>query len=65
MRSARRLAVLFLALIALVTIVVIPMALAVRYIGDNFGEGWAWVTALAVLAVVAALRVFVLDRRRP
>jgi ABC-type multidrug transport system permease subunit len=63
-RSAGRLALLFLALIALVALVVIPLALAVGYIGDTFGEGWSWVAAAVVLAVVAALRVFVLDRRK-
>lgn len=65
MRSAARLALVFLALIVLVAIVVIPMALAVSYIGDTFGEGWSWVAAAVVLLGVAALRVFVLDRRKP
>lgn len=55
----------FVVLIALVVLVVIPAALAVRYVGDTFGEGWEWTVVGGVLLVVAVLRVFVLDRRKP
>lgn len=64
MRATGRVALRFFALIVLVAFVVIPLALAVRYIGDTFGEGWSWAAVAVVLLTVAALRVCVLDRRK-